>query len=132
MDIPLLYESGELVNFMHKIIVVRCEGPQQVERLLSRTKMTKEQAEQRVSAQMALDLKAERADYVIDNTTDITLTQQQVDKLVIDIRRSKFHWKVNYFSINYLVFFSSSDTDIHFSSHHHTNNRNRNFFFLYL
>lgn len=96
MDIPLLYESGELVQFMHKIIVVRCDGEQQVQRLLERTKMTRTQAEQRVSAQMPLDHKAERADYVIDNAKDVENTKQQVDKLVRDLRRSRFHWKVKF------------------------------------
>lgn len=94
MDIPLLYEAGDLVHFMHKIVVVRCEGPQQVDRLLARTKMTRAQAEQRVAAQMPLDSKAERADYVVDNAADLETTSRQVDKLVADLRRSRFHWKV--------------------------------------
>jgi len=59
--------------------------------------MTKAQAEQRVAAQMPLDTKAERADIVVDNTDTEEVTRIQVEKIILDLKRSKFHWKASFF-----------------------------------
>ncbi|WP_150267137.1 dephospho-CoA kinase [Paenibacillus tepidiphilus] len=80
VDIPLLYES-ELDNLFTQIIVVYVPRAVQLERLLQRSGLTREQAEGRLNAQMDIEAKRKRADYVIDNSGAIAETERQVAEL---------------------------------------------------
>ncbi|EEB12099.1 Dephospho-CoA kinase, putative [Pediculus humanus corporis] len=80
LDIPLLFETGELVQLMHKIIVVSCTEKLQIERLCMRNNLTEEEAKLRISSQMSLDEKCQRADYVIDNSSSFEETITFRDK----------------------------------------------------
>ena len=77
-DIPLLYETGRERDF-DAVIVVACEPETQVQRVIARDGLTEEEARQRVAAQLPLDDKITRADYVIrtDGTLDETDDQVQ-------------------------------------------------------
>jgi dephospho-CoA kinase len=66
-DAVLLIETGYHRN-MDRTIVVYAEQEQQIERLASRNKFTREHALARIRSQMDLVKKREHADYVIDNT----------------------------------------------------------------
>ncbi|MNO38783.1 Dephospho-CoA kinase [compost metagenome] len=80
VDIPLLYES-ELDNLFQEITVVYVPRELQLVRLMERNRLTPEQAEGRLQAQMDIELKRSRANYVIDNSRDLAHTKQQVDVL---------------------------------------------------
>ncbi|DAZ96759.1 TPA: hypothetical protein N0F65_012336 [Lagenidium giganteum] len=67
LDAPLLFETHFLEHFCFPKIVVACSEKQEMERLMKRDSITKEQAEQRISSQMKLHLKVEKADLVIAN-----------------------------------------------------------------
>lgn len=66
LDIPLLYES-KLVHFVDKVIVVYVDEDVQLERILSRDHITKEEALARIRSQIPVAEKAKMADAVIDN-----------------------------------------------------------------
>jgi dephospho-CoA kinase len=75
--IPLLYESGLEPDY-DEVMVVYVPPIQQMERLMARDQLTLDQAEQRIQAQMPIDLKKERADSVIDNQGSLADTEKQV------------------------------------------------------
>ena len=76
LDAALLIETG-YHHGMDRVIVVYAEREQQVERLTSRDKFTREQAIARISSQMPLVEKRGHADFVIDNTGTRENTEQQ-------------------------------------------------------
>ena len=49
MDLPLLFETGHMLNNLHKIIVVTCEEDLQLQRLMERTGFTEAKAKLRVA-----------------------------------------------------------------------------------
>jgi dephospho-CoA kinase len=75
-DIPLLYETGRERDF-DAVIVAACKPQQQLERLVGRG-MSEEDAQKRIDAQMPIDKKAARANYVIDTSDTIAQTNLQV------------------------------------------------------
>ncbi|MBU5673945.1 dephospho-CoA kinase [Paenibacillus brevis] len=77
-DIPLLYESG-LEKLYEKIMVVYVPRTLQLERLMQRDALTREQAELRLAAQMDIEEKRRRADILIDNSRSYEETESQID-----------------------------------------------------
>ncbi|XP_066905291.1 dephospho-CoA kinase domain-containing protein isoform X2 [Halyomorpha halys] len=77
MDLPLLFESGVMLNYIYKIIVVTCEEDLQVERLIERNRMTEARAKIRIATQMPLEKKAEAAHFVIENSGSLEDTREQ-------------------------------------------------------
>ncbi|MBE9193307.1 dephospho-CoA kinase [Gloeocapsopsis crepidinum LEGE 06123] len=76
--IPLLFEAG-ITNLVTEIWVVICSPQQQLERLMQRNQLTREQALARINSQMSLAEKASRADVVLDNSSTLETLLQQVD-----------------------------------------------------
>ncbi|WP_342439266.1 dephospho-CoA kinase [Paenibacillus sp. FSL L8-0436] len=77
VDIPLLYES-ELDNLFGQIVVVYVPREVQLDRLMERNGLSLEQAQGRLDAQLDIELKRSRADYIIDNSGTLAQTEQQV------------------------------------------------------
>jgi dephospho-CoA kinase len=75
-DIPLLFEVGRERAF-DTSIVVACDPETQVKRVIARDGLTEGEARQRLAAQMPIDEKVRRADFVVwtDGTTEETNTQ---------------------------------------------------------
>ncbi|MEK3794732.1 dephospho-CoA kinase [Paenibacillus sp. FSL R7-0204] len=80
VDIPLLYES-ELDSLFEQIIVVYVPRRVQLARLMERSGMKLEQAEDRLRSQMDIELKRRKANYVIDNSGDPESAELQVARL---------------------------------------------------
>ncbi|MEK4104268.1 dephospho-CoA kinase [Paenibacillus sp. FSL R10-2791] len=77
VDIPLLFESG-LETLFHEIVVVYVPREVQITRLMERNRLSLEEAEARLNAQMDIEQKRNKADYIIDNSGDLAYTEQQV------------------------------------------------------
>ncbi|MBS2771977.1 dephospho-CoA kinase [Anoxybacteroides rupiense] len=77
LDIPLLIES-QLFYLVDKIIVVYVDEAIQLERLIKRNGLAKEDAVARIRAQMPLSDKKSYADAVIDNNGTIERTREQL------------------------------------------------------
>jgi dephospho-CoA kinase len=80
-DVPLLYETGREGAF-DVVVVAACPREQQVERVMHRDGLSREQAERRLGAQLPIEEKARRADYVIDTSGSFLDTDAAVDGLV--------------------------------------------------
>ena len=59
-DIPLVFETGRDKDF-DAVIVVACPREMQLQRLMERNKLSKEDAERRLAAQLPIDQKVKRA-----------------------------------------------------------------------
>jgi dephospho-CoA kinase len=77
-DIPLLYESG-LETWFPEVMVVYVPREVQIARLTARDGLTREQAEARLQAQLPIEEKKRRADFVIDNSGTLADTERQVE-----------------------------------------------------
>ncbi|XP_048498641.1 dephospho-CoA kinase [Beta vulgaris subsp. vulgaris] len=67
LDVPLLFEA-KMDKWTKPIIVVWVDRETQLKRLVSRDRITDEEADNKINAQMAMDSKRSKADIVIDNT----------------------------------------------------------------
>ncbi|HEY2493342.1 MAG TPA: dephospho-CoA kinase [Paenibacillus sp.] len=82
VDIPLLYESA-LESMFHEVLVVYTSRVLQKERLMERDQLDSGQAELRLKAQLDIEDKRNRADWVIDNSHSLADTARQVDEFWI-------------------------------------------------
>jgi len=94
MDLPLLFEAGVMVPYMHKIIVVTCEEDLQLQRLMEQRHLSERESKLMIGAQMPMDQKAVRADFVIENSGSIEDTKHQVMRINRNLSSSFFHWKI--------------------------------------
>jgi dephospho-CoA kinase len=84
-DIPLLYETGRERDF-EGVIVVACDRETQIARVMTRDRLSREEAERRVAAQLPIDEKRRRADYLIDSSGTHADTDHQVAALITRLR----------------------------------------------
>lgn len=80
LDAAILIEAG-WQNLVDVVWVVRASRAEQLERLVTRDHLSREEAVSRIDAQMPLNEKLAYADAIIDNTQDIDKTRRQVETL---------------------------------------------------
>jgi dephospho-CoA kinase len=80
VDAALMIESGGYKRF-DKLIVVWCRPDLQLQRLMSRDDMSREEAEQRIASQMPQDEKKTYADFLIDTSNSIEETRLQTTEV---------------------------------------------------
>ncbi len=78
LDIPLLIEK-EIYKNVDEVWLVYLPREVQLERLLNRDRLTVEQAEKRLAAQLPLAEKRKYASVVIDNSGNVENTRRQVE-----------------------------------------------------
>src|SRR4026207_448267 len=76
IDAALMIESGGYKRF-DKLIVVHCRPEVQLERLMLRDKLSRDEAERRINSQMSQEEKQRFADYLIDTSDGFELTREQ-------------------------------------------------------
>lgn len=81
LEIPLLFESQGSLELVDRVLVVYAPWSMQVERLMRRNQLSREEAILRVDAQLPIDEKVARADYVVDNSRSLDEAFRQVDRL---------------------------------------------------
>lgn len=85
LDIPLLLEAGgggsAAASGTEAVIVVYATPEQQIERQVERNGYDRAEAERRARAQLPIEEKRRRADYVIDNSGSREATERQVRAL---------------------------------------------------
>jgi len=77
IDAALMIESGGYKRF-DKLIVVYCDRETQIQRLIERNRISRDDADRRVAAQMSSDEKLSYADYRIDTGGTFEETREQV------------------------------------------------------
>jgi len=80
-SVPLLLEA-KLTHLVTEIWVVSCGLEQQIQRLMSRNNLTREQAIARINNQMPLAEKIALADIVLDNSGDLEALYTQIDRAI--------------------------------------------------
>ncbi|MDQ0208088.1 dephospho-CoA kinase [Alkalicoccobacillus murimartini] len=83
LDIPLLYESN-LFHMVDKVLLVYVEPDLQLKRLISRDQSGEKQARARISSQIPIDQKVDRADGVIYNNGSTEESKQQLHQIFIN------------------------------------------------
>ncbi len=78
VEIPLLYETSA-ESFFDRIIVTACSRASQVERIVAERRLLKELAEQIIQAQLDLEEKIRRADWVVWTDCPREITVHQVN-----------------------------------------------------
>ena len=79
-EAPLLYEA-HAENRVDQVLTVTVHAAVQLERLMTRDQCDAAAARQRIAAQMSQEEKARRADYIIDNSADLTTLRDNVLQL---------------------------------------------------
>lgn len=77
VDAPLLIEAG-MASLADEVWVVVLPKEKQLERLMKRDKLSREEAEKRINSQMPISEKLRYADRVIDNSGTVEKTLEQV------------------------------------------------------
>jgi len=78
--VPLLLESG-FAELVDRIVVVDCQGTQQLDRLRRRDRIDAREAQTMLNAQTARSARLAKADDVVDNSGDLAATRAQVESL---------------------------------------------------
>jgi len=86
VDAALMIESGGYKRF-DKLIVVHCRPEVQLERLMLRNSLTREEARARIDAQMPQEEKQKFADYLIDTSDDYELARGRTIEVYNQLRQ---------------------------------------------
>ncbi|WP_214846836.1 dephospho-CoA kinase [Exiguobacterium sp. s193] len=78
-DIPLLLE-GDWKQLVDQVVVVYCNASLQLERLMERNQLSRDEAESRVQSQLDIEQKRLLADYVLVNEGTVEALYQQIDQ----------------------------------------------------
>ncbi len=89
LDAPLLLEEERYRQLADVVWVVTVPPDMQLERLITRNRYSRKQAQERIAAQMTEQERLQYADAVIDNSGTIRQTWQQVDQLLDKILSEK-------------------------------------------
>ena len=90
LDIALLYEAN-FVDLVEKVAVVYVDEGVQLERLMTRNSLSKEEALKRIESQMSPQEKASLGDFVINNSYRKEDTFQQIDEILEKLKRGDKH-----------------------------------------
>ncbi|HKX19786.1 MAG TPA: dephospho-CoA kinase [bacterium] len=81
-DVPLLFDTTDGRDLdLDGTVVVYADRETQLRRLVGRDGLTVDEAQRRLDAQVRLEDKVKRADWVIDNSGTADATRAQVDRL---------------------------------------------------
>ena len=86
VDAALMIESGGYRRF-DKLIVVHCRPEVQLERLMLRDKLSRDEAQRRIDSQMPQEEKQKFADYLIDTSDGFDRTREQTVKVYNNLVR---------------------------------------------
>ena len=85
VDAALMIESGGYKRF-DKLIVVHCRPELQLERLMSRNALTRENAQRRIAAQMSQEEKKRYAHFLVDTSDSFDMTRQRTEEVYAALR----------------------------------------------
>lgn len=85
IDAALMIESGGYKRF-DKLIVVYCREDIQLQRLMERNHLSRDEAERRIRAQMSQDEKKKFADYVIDTSEGFAPARERTMEVYQQLR----------------------------------------------
>ncbi len=83
IDIPLFFEKMHYP--IDKCLVVYTPRDLQVQRLMNRDAIDEDEAKLKISNQMDIEEKKNRADYLIDNSSNLKSLQKEVERVIKEI-----------------------------------------------
>jgi dephospho-CoA kinase len=86
VDAALMIESGGYRRF-DKLIVVHCRPEVQLERLMLRDQLSRDEAQRRIDSQMPQEAKQRFADYLIDTSDGFEPAREQTTKVYQELLR---------------------------------------------
>ncbi|WP_456430454.1 dephospho-CoA kinase [Nitratifractor sp.] len=86
IDIPLFYETGHYP--IERVTVVYAPRQTQLERLIKRDGLSQEEALLRLEAQLDIETKRSRADWVINNSGDLRQLQRECERIREEILKA--------------------------------------------
>ncbi|MEH1843929.1 MAG: dephospho-CoA kinase [Nostoc sp.] len=86
--VPLLFEAG-MTDLVTEIWVVRCSQEQQLQRLIQRNHLNREQAQARINSQLSIEEKVANADVVLDNSSTLEVLLKLIDEALKTTRETK-------------------------------------------
>ena len=87
VDAALMIESGGYKRF-DKLIVVYCRPEVQIQRVMARNKLSREDAERRISAQMSQEEKKKFADYLIDTSDGFEAARKRTEEVYGELMKN--------------------------------------------
>ena len=87
VSVPLLYEAG-FEGIFDKVIFVSVDKATQIRRLIARNNFTREEAQKRINAQLGEEEKLKKADFVIENNSNLEKLEEKVNKVMAILRTS--------------------------------------------
>ncbi len=87
VDAALLIE-GKFLDLVDKLVVISCDLDTQLNRIIKRDNITKEEAISRVKSQMDQSEKIKYGDYIIDNSKGIDELNYKANKLITYIKEN--------------------------------------------
>lgn len=88
VDMPLLIEVGYQKE-VDQVVLVYVDKDTQLDRLMKRDHLSKEDAYMRINSQMSMEEKKEYADVILDNTHDVTTLKEDIDSFLHSITYEK-------------------------------------------
>lgn len=88
VDVPLLYETGGEA-YVDAVILAHADRNVREKRAMERPGMTKDKLDMILARQWSDDVKAKRADFVIDTGGDLAHAEAQLDAVLADIRAKR-------------------------------------------
>lgn len=88
VDAALMIESGGYKRF-DKLIVVHCRPEVQLERVMSRDGLSREEAQRRIEAQMPQEVKKGFADYLIDTSDGFAATRERTREVYENLQSAQ-------------------------------------------
>ena len=86
VDAALLIESGGFRRF-DKLVVVHCRPEVQLERLMRRNSLSREEAEARINAQLPQAEKLKQADFAVDTSGTFDETRARIEEVYAELHR---------------------------------------------
>ncbi len=81
LDFPLLLESKNWKERVHRVVVVDCPVDTQVARVIQRSQLAEAQIRAIIAQQVSRDFRLAHGDYVLDNSGDVGTLKPQVEAL---------------------------------------------------
>lgn len=88
VDIPLLYEAS-FDDLCDKVIVIYTDYDTNLKRLMERDNIAIEYAKSKIASQMDIEIKKEKANYIIDNSHDLCYTYKQLEEILKTIKEEE-------------------------------------------
>lgn len=81
IEAALIVERGGLLNVIDELIVVSADTETQIERIMTRDGLHRDEALSRMKSQMPISEKTKHAAYIIDNSGSLRKTRRQVEEV---------------------------------------------------